>query len=181
MGAVFAVLVTVSGEGLSTGWTDEIIHRFPFYEVEMAVPPLVPANVRTKLLFLATGILDDSFSTAQTGLFSDPMRRLLCRRARQPVPPAEGFNRAFAYAGKLADFLVSVSVPAVSHNGVSLGIRHILHLRNLGRRSIIVISYAFLISKREKGNVLPKNLREISSIKNSLWTLHAERCPQAKI
>jgi hypothetical protein len=57
--------------------------------------------------------------------------------------------------GQLHNFLFSVFC-----NGVLVIIRHVLHLRNLEKQPAIVISFAFLISKREQMPAFPKNKKK---------------------
>lgn len=84
VGAELPTSVAIDGEFFSTGWEGKDVDALSLHQVKLAVPPLVPAGIRTEPFPLPPRVLCNGPATLLT--------KGICRRYDQAVPPAKGFH-----------------------------------------------------------------------------------------
>ena len=65
MGTILSVLISICCKRLFTTWTNIFIIGFAFNLIEVLIPPLVSATIRTKPLFLSASCLHNRDTTTK--------------------------------------------------------------------------------------------------------------------
>ena len=104
MGTKLPVAVSVDGKLFPAGRAGEGVDRFPLHQIQVAVPPLVPAGIAAEPLPLPAGDLFDGSAALLTNG--------LCLRCGQTVPPAERFHGVDGKAQLAGYAAVSCPIPA---------------------------------------------------------------------
>ena len=120
MGAELPMAVAVNTELFAAVRAGESIDCLPLHQLQMGIPPLVPAGIRAEPFPLPSRILLNGPAT----LLADR-----CRLFRnQAVPPAERFHRIDGNTNCCRNLPVPCPIPAQGDNLLLLFIRHRGHL-----------------------------------------------------
>ena len=135
MTAVFAVTIAIGSKGSAAGRTGVFIYGFPLDKVHVAVPPVVPACVRTELfLFPALG-LDHRFSAARAETVSSSRWSGLFGLAldswSQSISATISLDRIFRDAQFLYNLCIATSGFAQLNHAAFLIWRHQVSLQSL--------------------------------------------------
>ena len=133
MGTILPVLIAISCKRLFTARADIFIIGFSLHLVEMAVPPLISATIRTESLFFSPRCLHNRDSTAKTKMSFciDWSRR--CDHSTKSVSFTISFYCISTYSKSL--WYLSIAVTIFSHflYLLSLCIVHCIHLHRTWR------------------------------------------------
>jgi hypothetical protein len=121
---VFSSGITVYRERLFAKEAHEMVCGFSVDFIEMCVPPLIAAFIRTELLFLSAGNLDDCFPTCQARILA---REARIRTATYVVPSAEGLYGIHRDTEQLTDFLIAKTLTPQRGNFCFFLYCHIRH------------------------------------------------------
>lgn len=89
MRAELSVAISVDSELFTASRASIGVICLSFYQVQMAVPPSIPASIRAEAFPLPSGILCNGPAALLT--------KGICRRCGQAVPSAEGLHRVDGY------------------------------------------------------------------------------------
>ena len=91
MGTILSVLIAIGCKRLFTARADIFIIGFSLHLVEMAVPPLISATVRTEPLCLSPGCLHNRDSTVKAEMPGFINRSRCCDHSAKSVSPTVSF------------------------------------------------------------------------------------------
>ena len=116
MGTIFSVRVSIHFKLPATAWALVLIHSLPFYEVEMGIPPLVPAGIGAEPLFLVSENLAYFLTAALAKARACFQRLIHCHRGHgvsaNVIPAAVGLDCVLGYAQGKSDFAVAITTTA---------------------------------------------------------------------
>jgi hypothetical protein len=145
--AVFAVLVSVSGERLSARGTGKCIDSLSINHFWVGIPPFHPAGVRAELLLALSSRGDDPLSTHR----AEGRGRAWCSfiigkvSTGQMISPTPGSHTAFGKAKGLRDAAIPVAFLAEGCDLAFLYIIHRNYLLHIFRQKKIRSPYSGLL------------------------------------
>lgn len=116
VGAELPMAVAVDGEYLPAGWADKGVDCLPLHQLQMCVPPLVPAGITAEPFPLPSGILGNGLSA----LLADCP---VCSGS-QTVPPAERLHRVDGNLELRRYPAIPCPIPAQGNDLLFLFVRH---------------------------------------------------------
>ena len=116
MGAELPMAIAIDGEYLPAGRTGKGVDCLPFHQLQMCIPPLVPAGIAAEAFSLPPRILCNGPATLLTN-------RSVCSGG-QTVSPAERLHRVDGKAQLIGYSSIPCPVAAQSDNLLFLFVRH---------------------------------------------------------
>ena len=129
VGAELPMPVAVDGEFFPAGRTGEGVDCLPLHQLQMSIPPLVPAGIRAEPFPLPSRILFNRLAALLTNR---------CRHLRsQAVPPAERFHRIDGNLELRRYPAIPRPIPAQGNDLLFLFVRHDGHLLKFWSSGVI--------------------------------------------
>jgi len=120
MGAEFPMAVAIDGELFAAVRAGEGIDCFPLHQLQMCVPPLIPAGIAAEPFPLPSRILFNRLSALLTDCPRCP--------GRQTVPPAERLHCIYGNLEPRRNPAIPRPIPAQGNDLLFLFVRHDGHL-----------------------------------------------------
>ena len=129
MGAKLPAAVPVDGKLFPAGRASEGVDRFPLHQLQMSIPPLVPAGIAAEPFPLPPRILSNGLSALLTDCH-------ICSSS-QTVPPAERFHRIDGNLELRCYPAIPRPIPAQGNDLLFLFVRHDGHLLKFWSSGVI--------------------------------------------
>lgn len=129
VGAELPMAVAIDGEFLPASRTGIVVDCLPLHQLQMCIPPLIPAGIAAEPFPLPSRILFNRLSALLTD----------CPRCTgsQTVPPAERFHRIDGNANCCRYPSIPRPIPAQGNDLLFLFVRHDGHLLKIWYSGVI--------------------------------------------